>query len=333
MSYPEFKTLKPTTITFLGAYSKPINLEIAFENLEIVENPTTSLMNTVPRNKKIHFPFVEEEGFISLRLKDKVRTEEEGHQFNDRSSWRSRGYPGNIPFSTSLAFDASIPNGEANKNVAGKIFSSGKILFNGFLSREVAEDFAQDLIDQLIDCGACDEDNELAWFDSQTNNYTYYIGYKVDLLELGKILHEAGHIKGYDNLSIGKKIEIVIPSNADKSHLKSSKEAVQRIKIHESGKILHNGPNLEELEKGYNMITRFLKAFIDQIKLETDAPCLSTVNDRILDVVGNSKMTSREITKGVSVFKQDKINTGIHQLLSLGKLKLVGSDCYEQNIL
>jgi len=330
MSYPHFEDLTPTTITLLGEYDKPIDLRIAFENLEIVEEPTISLMNTVSRNKKVKFPFIEEIGIISLRLKDSYKIDGEGHYQGKDYSWQCRGMPGNAPFSNSLAFDASIKNGDLTKNISGKLFPGGKILLNGFLDIKIAEDFAQDLLEDLITCGACDEETTLGWFDSQTINYRYYIGYKVNLVELGRILHEANLLKGYDNLSASNDIEIIIKSNADKSHLKTKKDPVQKIIIHKSGKVLQNGPVLDEIKDGYNMIMDFLDIYIDKIKIDSSEPCLSTLEERILDVLNESSLTSHEITKMIGVFKKTEINTGIHQLISSGKIKIVGVDCYEK---
>lgn len=331
MDIKPFKELIPTTITLLGSFSKPINLEIAFDYLPVLENPTVNeLLNNVPRNKKVNFPFVLEEGIISLRLKDKVRTETEGHQYTSKCSWRSRGFIGNAPFSNSLALDASIKNGRMNKNISAKIFPGGRFLLNGFLREDVAEDYAFYLLDLLKDCGACDEDATLDWLSAQTINYKYHIGFNINLMNLGELLYQTNLIKNYDNLTLDSKIEITVESKVDKSHLKSKKPSVQRIKIHESGKILQHGPCSEELEKSYNRINELLLTFRDRIEIKTKEPCLSTLETRILEVLEKESLTSTEIQKLIGDFKKVDINAGINQLIASDQIEIVGKDLYKK---
>lgn len=326
-----FEELSPTTITLLGSFDKPIDLNIAFDYLPVVEEPTLNeLLNAVPRNKKVNFPFIHEEGIISLRLKDPQRTEAEGHQFDSKYSWRSRGIPGNAPFSNSLALDASINNGKMNKNIAVKIFPKGRFLLNGFLNEESANEYSYTLLDLLKDCGACDEDTNICWLSPQTINYKYHIGFRINLIELGDVLFKTGMIMNYDNLTIDNKIEINIPSKFDKSHLKSKKPPLQRIKIHESGKILQHGPCHEELKRSYNRINELLLLFKDRIKIESEEPCLSTLEDQILEVLDQNSLTSVEIQKLIGVFKKVDINAGITQLIASDKIEVVGKDRYKK---
>lgn len=330
MSIPNFDTLIPTTITALGEFSKPINLRVAFEYLPVLEDPTPSRLNSVKRNKKVNFPFVEEQGIISLRLKDSVRTEDEGHQFDSRYSWLSRGFKGNAPFSNSLALDASIPCDKMTKNISAKIFSGGKFLFNGFLNIDYAEEYAQDLLDLLIECGACEEDTILEWFSPQTINYKYQVPFHIKLPNLAKGLFDAGLIKNYDNLSPENKIEIIIESQIDKSHLKSKKPSVQRIKIHESGKILHHGPDFKELEKSYYSIIDLLYVLREGIEDKNKGPSLATLEKKILEVLTEGPLTSKEIQKQVGKFTKVDINAEIIQLIAANKINIVDADCYEK---
>lgn len=170
----KFSELIPTTITLLGAFTKPVNTLIAFNELEVLKNPTISIYNTIPRNKKPNFQLVEEEGIISMRHLDYKFNPD--HQNDGKVSWRSRGMIGNRPFSTSMGIDFSF----CHKNVSIKIFPNGKFLYNGFTELDLANDFTEYLKDVLIGCGAMDEDAEIAWSCPQTINYKYF-NYLIDI--------------------------------------------------------------------------------------------------------------------------------------------------------
>lgn len=278
--FPPFDSKSPNTITSVTLFSKPFDIWKAFESLPVLSNVTLSKENHLPRTKKPKFPLIEETGIISLRIKDRVRRTDQNlddetelplgwvRYFSNRDSWICRGMKGNVPFSTSLAIDYS----GGNKNFSIKVFTGvddkknpvGKFQICGSRSYDETTSLILIIFNELKEIEATEDDNEIVWIDPATINYGFSFGREINREKLADIFADYHFNFGYDNLVL-KRIELNFETKTSKEHLKSTKNADQKIRISKNGKITMNGPDINELEETYNLLVRIFNKHYDEI--------------------------------------------------------------------
>lgn len=369
--FPPFDSKPPNTITSVTLCSKPFDIQKAFEKLNVLTDVTLSGDNGLPRTKEPKFPLVEETGIISLRIKEKVRRTDQKlddnndlpdgwvRRFNNNNSWLCRGMVGNIPFSTSLAIDYS----GGNKNFSVKVFNgtdretqvtAGKFQICGSRSYDEATSLVLIIFDELKEIGASPEDNEISWIDPVTINYDFSFDKEINREKLAEIFSDYEFNFGYDNLAL-KRIVLTFETKASKKHLKSAKKANQKVQISKNGKITMHGPDIDELEDTYNLLTNIFNKHYNEIvynetpnpearrkvlslfaqkqdgivtikdlkKLELGKPELDKIIDellkenKIVKVVG----TSRSIKYSLPVEKKEEIKKPVEESAILSILK------------
>jgi TATA-box binding protein (TBP) (component of TFIID and TFIIIB) len=332
--FPDFDDYKPSMITILVLLNRPqsdntrlIDLEKVYENLFVLEHMTVSLENSLPRNKKLKFPLIEEEGIISLRLSDPYFISY--HPNNGTRSWVQKGMPGGCPFSYSLAIDYSF----GKKNIAVKVFHTGKILLTGIRNEQEAVFFSRNLFSALQECGAIEPGTTMEAIEPQTNNFSISCGFMLNIPRLGEILQQSGFLSGYDNLSSHAKITMDFPSQISKSHLKSKTKPEFHIQIYRSGQILQNGPDVDEMRETYERLTSIMSCYIDEIKMQyrNEVDRQACFDEFILDLFSSedSLYSSKELSKNTKT-KKAIINQSIRRLFKDGKIELVADDCYKR---
>jgi TATA-box binding protein (TBP) (component of TFIID and TFIIIB) len=326
--FPTFDDLTPSTITLVSSLTSEIYSRTAFELLEVLEDVTITPENEMPRNKKLKFPLVKEQGILSLRLKDPVRVDEDDKSelppgvvrlWDAKDSWLCRGMTGNKPFSTSLAVDYS----GGVKNFSVKMFPVGKLQICGCRSYEESYQLIIRLVKALKKSGAVNSDIDIEWIDPQTINYRFALGFRVNFKVLSRILHDNGLVPGYDDL-FSSKIEILIPSGISKDHLKSRKPPLQRISIYDSGKIVQGGPSLDELRESYDHLTDILSRYATEIKAapKKSRRTMGEVEAVILELFEDEEttLTPREIGKAAGVMEKKRTNSILQKLVNEKKL-------------
>jgi len=318
---------EPSTITLLVFLSNPneteniINLQRVFEEFIVLESMTHSLINSIPRNKKLKFPLIEEEGIISIRISDPYLIPY--HPNNGKRSWLQKGLEGSAPFSNSIAIDYSL----IRKNIAVKIFHTGKILLSGMRNYSESIDFSKNLFRALQRAEAVSEDTFIDSIEPQTNNFSLRCNFKLNIPRLGQILQQTGFIHGYDNVSSHSRIVMNFSSQVPKEHLKSRNDAEYHIYIYRSGGILLNGPSIEELTEEYNKLTELMSHYISEIRIDDN---LDDYDAIILDQFINGQSLSTYQLTQILKIKKSFINTSIRRLFNQNQIRLVEEDRYER---
>jgi len=267
IGYTPFPKLEASTLTVLGALSRPIDLDVIFPALEI-----TKVKFERKNTKKVKLDVVGPPGSILS-----ARYRNSNHEDFVRGIDKGSGF-----FLHCIALDISLKD----KNVSFKLFSNS-VQFTGCKDMDQACDAVHYVMQHLRSLyekgipiysaqkeGDCDLDEPVSAINLEVimRNFDFFLGTTIDREVLARLMKqfEDFHTSYEAGINNGVSIKALVDPNrveyTQTGKVKRKKPKTHSFIVFQSGSVIQSGKDLGAMEKVYNTFRKCIQQIEDDIK-------------------------------------------------------------------